>query len=67
MAVDLAGLLRAGDRRVRVRTNMEIYWDQAFLAAARDAATLRRTELVPDTCDLRFAGFAPVSLPIPAI
>jgi tetratricopeptide (TPR) repeat protein len=34
MAVDLEGLLLPGDRRLKVETDMEIYWDQLFLAEA---------------------------------
>lgn len=36
MTLDLSGLLLRGDARLRLATNMEIYWDQAFIAA--DAA-----------------------------
>ncbi len=34
MAVDLGGLIEPGDRRLRVSTDMEIYWDHAFVAEA---------------------------------
>ena len=34
MAVDLSGALTASDCRLRIETNLEIYWDQVFLAAA---------------------------------
>ena len=32
MIVDLAGKFPTGDHHVRIRTNMQIYWDQAFVA-----------------------------------
>jgi hypothetical protein len=32
MAVDLGGALRPGDRRLRIETSMEVFWDQAFIA-----------------------------------
>jgi len=72
MAVDLGGLLRDGDRRLRIETDMEIYWDQAFLAAARPLdlgeigggrvgsrafGEIRVTTLIPDSAELRFRGF----------
>jgi hypothetical protein len=34
MAMDLGELLEPGDRKLRVTTDQEIYWDQAFIAAA---------------------------------
>ncbi len=34
MAMDLEGLLEPGDRKLRVSTDMEIYWDHAFVAEA---------------------------------
>jgi hypothetical protein len=60
MAVDLNGLLEKGDRRLRVETNLEIYWDQVFLAAALldpDSAGLRPRTLAPDRAVLRPLGF----------
>lgn len=57
MAVDLVGLLRPGDRRLRVRTNMEIYWDQVFIGNTRKNPSLDVVELDPDVAELSFAGF----------
>ncbi len=34
MTVDLGGSLEEGDRRLRIDSDMEVYWDQAFLAEA---------------------------------
>ena len=57
MAVDLQGLLEPGDRRIRIDTNMEIYWDQAFLAEvnAGDSVVVRHLE--PDRALLEFRGY----------
>ena len=58
IVIDLAGLFPTRDHHVRIRTNMQIYWDQAFVA--RDAATspLRVTPLDPASADLHFRGFS---------
>jgi hypothetical protein len=75
MAVDLGALLEKGDRRFRIDTNLEIAWDQVFLASARDVtihddaaknqrevAGVRVRELLADRADLRYRGF-PVDPP----
>ncbi len=64
MAVDLADLLRSGDRRLRVDTNLEIAWDEVFIARARDVdlsgagddkVTVR--QLGADRANLHYRGF----------
>jgi Tfp pilus assembly protein PilF len=57
MAVDLDGLLEAGDRKIRIATNLEIGWDQAFLARAWPASGLTVHELDADSAELGFRGF----------
>jgi hypothetical protein len=60
MGVDLDGLLAAGDRRLRVETNLEIYWDHAILAAVyRDPrhAGVRIRRVAPAAASLRRLGF----------
>ncbi len=58
MVVDLAGRFPTADHHVRIRTNMQIYWDQAFVARdlASDAAKI--TTLAPLSADLHFRGFS---------
>jgi hypothetical protein len=58
IVIDLAGVFPTRDHHVRIRTNMQIYWNQAFVA--RDAATspLRVTPLDPVSADLHFRGFS---------
>jgi len=57
MAVDLADLLRRGDRRLRIETNLEIAWDQILLASAGPPQGLDVHELDADRADLRYRGF----------
>ncbi len=56
MSIDLSGLLGRGDRRLRVDTNLEIYWDQAFLADV-SVADFTVVELSWDAAELAFRGF----------
>jgi len=57
VVIDLAGLFPTRDHHVRLRTNMQIYWDQAFVAdTGRGAA--RVTTLEPVAGDLHFRGFS---------
>ncbi|MEX2156820.1 MAG: FG-GAP-like repeat-containing protein [Gemmatimonadales bacterium] len=61
MIVDLTGKFLSGDQRVRIRTNMEIYWDYAFVAVGRADAQLRVTRLAPVAADLHARGWSRVS------
>src|SRR4029077_12304803 len=54
---DLTGKFLSADRRVRIRTNMEIYWDRAFVAATA-ASPVTVTTLRPVAADLRYRGFS---------
>ncbi len=56
--VDLTGKFLSADHRVRIRTNMEIYWDQAFVAAAGSPSASAITPLDPVTADLHYRGFS---------
>jgi hypothetical protein len=56
MAVDLGGLLEPGDRRLRIETDMEVYFDQVFVAEATPV------EIRGQTTD--FAGPDPSSGPV---
>lgn len=58
MPVDLTGLLDANDPRVRIRTTMEIYWDQAFTTVNDSTVDVRMTELPPESATLSYRGFS---------
>jgi hypothetical protein len=55
---DLRGKFLSADRRVRIRTTMEIYWDEAFLAIDDPRRVVRTTVLEPASADLHFRGFS---------
>jgi tetratricopeptide (TPR) repeat protein len=59
--VDLTGKFLSADHRVRIRTNMEIYWDQAFLASGGSPQTTTVTTLDPIGADLHYRGFSRMS------
>jgi hypothetical protein len=56
--IDLEGKFPTADRQVRIRTSMQIYWDQAFVARARTDSAIRITTLAPLSADLHFRGFS---------
>ena len=58
IVVGLAGKFPTADHQVRLRTNMQIYWDQAFVARAQETATTRVTQLEPVSANLHFRGFS---------
>ena len=55
---DLTGKFLSADTRVRVRTNMEIYWDRAFVAASASASPVTVTTLQPLAANLHYRGFS---------
>ena len=58
IVVDLSGKFPTADRRVRIRTNMQIYWDQAFVARGLSNGPAKITTLVPTSADLHARGFS---------
>src|SRR5256885_8810147 len=60
VVVDLTGKFLSADQRVRLRTNMEIYWDQAFVAGGARSA-FRITALDPAAADVHYRGFSRLS------
>ncbi len=58
IVVDLTGKLPQGTRRIRIKTNLQIYWDQVLVDNGSDnARNARRTELRLDTAHLAFRGY----------
>jgi hypothetical protein len=58
IAVDLAGKFPTADHHVRIRTNMQIYWDQAFVSQDLAESPSRVTTLAPVSADLHYRGFS---------
>ncbi len=54
---DLTGMFVTSDYRIRIRTNMEIYWDHAFIADVGDEP-VRLTKLAPGSGELHYRGFS---------
>ena len=60
VVVDLAGRFLTDDYRVRIRTNMEIYWDHIFFSRGRARTPTRLTNMAAISGDLRYRGFSRV-------
>ena len=57
MVADLTGRLPAGTRRIRLVTNLQIYWDQILVDNTADGAPVRLTEVPLAEAALRFLGY----------
>jgi Tfp pilus assembly protein PilF len=59
---DLTDLFKAGiPRRLRLRTNLEIYWDQLEWAVGIPNTTLKITRLNPEMADLHYRGYSVIN------
>jgi hypothetical protein len=57
--IDLSGLFSAGsEHRLRLRTNLEIYWDSIQWAVGVPKAPLKISSLVPASADLHYRGYS---------
>lgn len=56
--VDLSGKVSRDDPRIRIQTNMEIYWDYIFFTTSNIKGTDNRQTLVPFAADLHYRGFS---------
>ncbi len=57
VVIDVAKYIDSDDARVRIRSESQIYWDQAFLADRSVETRHRITKLTPVKADLHFGGF----------
>jgi len=61
MIVDLTEKFIASDYQIRIRTNMQIYWDHIFIATDVTNNNLATINLQPTSADLHYRGFSTVS------
>ena len=61
---NLTELFKPGlPHRVRIRTNLEIYWDHLEWAVGRPDAAVKTVQLTPSSVDLHFRGYSVVNKP----
>ena len=58
MPVDLSDVLDRGDPRVRIRTNLAIFWDRIAYTVDEAPGPLRMTALPLSSAELSFRGFS---------
>ncbi|MFN2601393.1 MAG: FG-GAP-like repeat-containing protein [Gemmatimonadaceae bacterium] len=58
MIIALSGKFPTADHHVRIRTNMQIYWDEAFVARDLANGAAKITKLAPLSADLHYRGFS---------
>jgi tetratricopeptide (TPR) repeat protein len=59
--IDLTGVFRPGmPHRIRLSTNLEIYWDQIQWAQGLPSTPLRITHLAPSVADLHYRGYSEI-------
>lgn len=64
---NLTNIFRPGTpRKVRLRTNLEIYWDAIHWAQGAPDAPLKETTLDPSVADLHYRGYSVMQMPVGA-
>jgi hypothetical protein len=58
MIVPLSAIFPTSDHHVRIRTNLQIYWDQAFVARDVAKSPVRTARLAASSADLHFRGYS---------
>lgn len=57
--IDLTGLFSRGTpHKLRLRTNLEVYWDSIQWASGEPDASIRVTRLTPTMADLHYRGYS---------
>ncbi|OFY66036.1 MAG: hypothetical protein A2V64_03260 [Bacteroidetes bacterium RBG_13_43_22] len=55
---DMTGKFLSCDHRIRIQTNMEIYWDRIFFTESPSEAPVVKSALSPVSADLHYRGFS---------
>ncbi len=63
--VDLTGVLDPRDPRVRIRTNLAIYWDRIFYTVGEPPSPLRRSAVALAAARLSWRGFSRMTREFP--
>jgi hypothetical protein len=58
VVADLTGKYLSNDHRIRIRTNMEIYWDQIFFSENDSSSPIISTLVKPVSADIHYRGFS---------
>ena len=65
---NLTDIFRPGtERRVRIQTNLEIYWDQIEWAEGLPNASLKTVRLSPSMTDLHYRGYSVIHKPVTGV
>jgi len=57
MTLDVTGKILPSDSRIRVSSNMELYWDRIFLATALGKESVSLREVAVRSADLHYLGY----------
>jgi len=58
LVADLTGKISISDPRIRIRTNMQLHWDQIFFSKGDLHAPVHSSALEPTAADLHYRGFS---------
>ncbi len=65
MVVDLTGKFFTSDTRIRIQTNMLIYWNYIFFSTNVSGSSFRKVSLEPMAADLHYRGFSELTWETP--
>jgi len=57
MTADLTGKLPVGTKRIRISTNLQIYWNSILIDRTAQGSPVRLTPVALETADLHFHGY----------
>ena len=57
MTLEVTGKIRPGDSKIRIASNMELYWDRIFLAEHLGASVIKTKEASVRSANLHFRGY----------